>query len=218
MAGALEWSARTELSLQFLAAATRRKKSRTGQRVRASWSGSNLASLNHTKPRQYRPTMAKPGTRLDVSQQSAVCRRLLLLLLTGLLLCLLRFLSFLSHLTLRNPKVGSMQVDLDMHHCKIHHNWKIDTARFEQGKRRSCRRVLCARANLSLTMHRRSTCTGLSPRARRSVLAATGGSVSRSSANHARSPRALGRRSVRPRPGKSGRCSLGSTCWCRCRA
>jgi hypothetical protein len=30
-----------------------------------------------------------------------------------------------------------MQVDLDMHEFKVHHNFKIDTARFEQGKRRS---------------------------------------------------------------------------------
>jgi hypothetical protein len=37
-----------------------------------------------------------------------------LLLLAGLLLCLLRFLSFLSHVTLRYPS-GSMQVEIDMH-------------------------------------------------------------------------------------------------------
>ena len=40
-----------------------------------------------------------------------------LLLLAGLLLCLLRFLSFLSHLPLRYPS-GSMQVDIDMHEMK----------------------------------------------------------------------------------------------------
>ena len=33
------------------------------------------------------------------------------------------------------PEVGSMQVDLDLHKYKVHHNRKIDTARFKQGKR-----------------------------------------------------------------------------------
>jgi hypothetical protein len=60
------------------------------------------ALLSHIKPRQYRPTMAKPGTRLDVSPQGSALR--LLLLLAGLLLCLLRFLGFLGHLTLHDPK------------------------------------------------------------------------------------------------------------------
>ena len=40
-----------------------------------------------------------------------------LLLLAGLLLCLLRFLSFLSHVALRFP-LGSMQVDIDVHRMK----------------------------------------------------------------------------------------------------
>ena len=66
-------------------------------------------------------------------------RRLLLFLLAGLLLCLLRF---LSHVTLHGPKVGSMQVDLDMQKYRIHHNSKIDIARFEEGKRRSHRSAL----------------------------------------------------------------------------
>jgi hypothetical protein len=72
--------------------------------------------------------------------KGTVCRRkLLLFLLAGLLLCLLRF---LSHVALRNPKVGSMQVDLDMHKYRVHHICKIDTARFEEGKRRSHRSAL----------------------------------------------------------------------------
>jgi len=45
------------------------RKVRTGQRICASWSGLDLASLNHIKPRQYGLAMAKPRTRLDVSQQ-----------------------------------------------------------------------------------------------------------------------------------------------------
>ncbi len=72
--------------------------------------------------------------------KGTVCRRrLLLFLLAGLLLCLLRF---LSHVALRDPKVGSMQVDLDMHKYRVHHNCKIDTARFEEGKRPSHSRNL----------------------------------------------------------------------------
>ena len=74
--------------------------------------------------------------------RGTVCRRSLLLLLTCLLLCLLRLLSFLSHVALHDPKVGSMQVDLDMHKYRVHHNCKIDTARFEEGKRRSHRGAL----------------------------------------------------------------------------
>jgi hypothetical protein len=95
-----------------------------------------------TEPKQAAAisTRDRPRTRLDVSQQRYLCRRrLLLFLLAGFLLCLLRF---LSHVALRYPKVGSMQVDLDMHKYKVHHNCKIDTSRFEEGKRRSHRSVL----------------------------------------------------------------------------
>ena len=49
------------------------RKSRTGQRICASWSGLNLASLNHIKPRHYRLMMVKPLTRFDVSQQRYLC-------------------------------------------------------------------------------------------------------------------------------------------------
>jgi len=49
------------------------RKSRTGQRICASWSGLNLASLNHIKPRHYRLAMVKPLTRFDVSQQRYSC-------------------------------------------------------------------------------------------------------------------------------------------------
>jgi aminotransferase class I and II len=41
-----------------------------------------------------------------------------------------------------SSQVDSMQVDLDMHKYRVHHNSKIDTARFEEGKRRSDRSVL----------------------------------------------------------------------------
>jgi hypothetical protein len=98
-----------------------------------------LALLNHSKPRQYRLAIGR-ARALMCLRKDAVCRRkLLLFLLAGLLLCLLRF---LSHVALRNPKVGSMQVDLDMHECRVHHNCKIDTSRFEEGKRRSHRSAL----------------------------------------------------------------------------
>jgi hypothetical protein len=61
--------------------------------------------------------------------KGTVCRRrLLLFLLAGLLLCLLRF---LSHVALHESQVDSMQVDLDVHKYSVHHNYKIDTARFE---------------------------------------------------------------------------------------
>jgi hypothetical protein len=53
--------------------------------------------------------MAEPRTRLDVSQQGSR-RRDLLLLLAGFLLCF-RFLRFLGHVALRDPTIGSMQVE-----------------------------------------------------------------------------------------------------------
>jgi hypothetical protein len=111
------------------------QKSRTDQHIFASWSGLDLVSLNHIKPRQYQLTIGRARALMCLSKDT-VCRRRLLLFLAGLL-CLLRLLRFLGHVALRYPKVGSMQVDLDMHKYRVHHNCKIDTLRFEQGKRRS---------------------------------------------------------------------------------
>ena len=74
-----------------------------------------------------------------LSKDTVCRRRLLLLFLAGLLLCLLRF---LSHVALRYPKVGSMQVDFDVHVYRVHHNFKIDTSCFEEGKRYSRRSAL----------------------------------------------------------------------------
>jgi hypothetical protein len=44
-------------------------KSRTAQRIYESWSGLHFASLNHIKRGNVSLAMAKPRTRLDVSQQ-----------------------------------------------------------------------------------------------------------------------------------------------------
>jgi hypothetical protein len=52
------------------------------------------------------------------------------------------FFAFLAMLPSAIPKVGSMQVDLDMHKYRVHHNCKIDTACFEEGKQRSHRSAL----------------------------------------------------------------------------
>jgi hypothetical protein len=72
--------------------------------------------------------------------KGTVCRlKLLLFLLAGLLLCLLRF---LGHVAPPRSKLGSMQVDLDMHKHRVHHNYKIDTACFKEGKRRPHRSAL----------------------------------------------------------------------------
>jgi hypothetical protein len=49
------------------------------------------------------------------------------------------FFAFLAMLLSVVPEVGSMQVEIDMHRLRIHHNCKIDTARFEEGKRPSRR-------------------------------------------------------------------------------
>ena len=50
------------------------------------------------------------------------------------------FFAFLAMLPSVIPKVGLMQVISTCMHFKIHHNCKIDTERFEQGKRTSRRR------------------------------------------------------------------------------
>jgi hypothetical protein len=45
------------------------------------------------------------------------------------------FFAFLAMLPSVVPKVGSMQVDIDMHSFRLHHDCKIDTASFKEGKR-----------------------------------------------------------------------------------
>jgi hypothetical protein len=37
------------------------------------------------------------------------------------------------------PKVGQCKSTIDMHRFRLHHNFKIDTLCFEEGKRRSHR-------------------------------------------------------------------------------
>ena len=64
----------------------------------------------------------------------------LLLFLLGCFLCFLRLLCFLGHIILRDPQSWINAGHLDMHAFKIHHNCKIDTERFEEGKRPSRRR------------------------------------------------------------------------------
>jgi hypothetical protein len=62
----------------------------------------------------------------------------LLLFLLGCLFRLLRFLRFLGHVALRGPqKFTQCKSTIDVHASRIHHNCKIDTARFENGKRAS---------------------------------------------------------------------------------
>ena len=73
------------------------------------------------------------------------------------------FFAFLAMLPSMIPKVGSMQVDLDMHEHRVHHNCKNETARFEEGKRWSraiarCgweRRVGKPQRRLTFSKHRR---------------------------------------------------------------
>ena len=80
-----------------------------------------------TEPHQAAAISAR-DVRAHARALMCLSKRLLLFLLAGLFLCLLRFLSFLSHVALHEPKVDSMQVDLDTHGYKVHHDRKIDTA------------------------------------------------------------------------------------------
>ncbi len=45
------------------------------------------------------------------------------------------FFAFLAMFPSVVPRVGSMQVNIDVHASRVHHNCKIDTSRFEEGKR-----------------------------------------------------------------------------------
>ena len=58
------------------------------------------------------------------------------------------FFAFLAMLPSVVPKVYSCRSTIDLHTFRIHHNCKIDTARFEKGKRRSHRRDLRAKMKL----------------------------------------------------------------------
>ena len=61
----------------------------------------------------------------------------LLLFLLGLR-CLLCFLRFLGHVALRDPQSWlNAKSTIDVHRFRLHHNFKIDTACFEEGKRPS---------------------------------------------------------------------------------
>ena len=64
----------------------------------------------------------------------------LLLFLLDCFLCFLRLLRFLGHVALHDPQSWTNANHLDMHALKIHHNCKIDTERFKEGKRPSRRR------------------------------------------------------------------------------
>ena len=50
------------------------------------------------------------------------------------------FFAFFAMLPSVIPKVGLMQVDIDMHRYRVHHICKNNTSSFEEGKRRSRRR------------------------------------------------------------------------------
>jgi hypothetical protein len=100
---------------------------------------------------------ACPGAKgRNGPQTLSGCRQVfaerLFLFLLGCLLCLLSLLRFLGHVALRGPqKLTQCKSTIDVHASRIHHNCKIDTARFENGKRpeRSPRVMLTNRALLA---------------------------------------------------------------------
>jgi hypothetical protein len=116
-------------------------KSRTAQHTCASWSGLDLASLNHIKPRQHRLPMARPCTRLNVSQEVLGDDYFFFFLLV-VFFAFFAFFAFLATLPSAIPRLVQCKSTLDVHKYRVHHNCKIDTARFEEGKRRSHRCVL----------------------------------------------------------------------------
>jgi hypothetical protein len=99
--------------------------------------------------------MEKPCTRLDVSQKVLrVDDGYFFFFLPVVFFAFFAFFAFLATLPSTIPRLIQCKSILGMHRYRVHHNCKIDTARFEEGKRRSHRRV-------SLTIRRRDTWTRL---------------------------------------------------------
>jgi hypothetical protein len=80
--------------------------------------------------------MAKPRTHLDVSQQR-YCVSAKAYFFFFLAVFFFAFFAFLAMVPSVFPKLSSMQVEHRRAGDSVHHNRKIDTACFEQGKRRS---------------------------------------------------------------------------------
>src|SRR5271157_4063444 len=111
-------------------------KSRTGQHTCESWSGLHFASLNQIKSRQFLPRDGKSRTRLDVFQQR-YCVSAKAYFFFFLAVFFFAFFAFLAMVSSVVPKLSRMQVERRPADDSVHHNRRIDTACFEQGKRRS---------------------------------------------------------------------------------
>ena len=87
--------------------------------------------------------MAKPRTRLDVSQKVLrVGDRYFFFFLPVVFFAFFAFFAFLATLPSAIPRLVQCKSTLDVHKYRVHHNCKIDTARFEEGKRPLHRRDL----------------------------------------------------------------------------
>ena len=94
--------------------------------------------------------MAKPRTRLDVSQKVLrVGDGYFFFFLPVVFFAFFAFFAFLATLPSAIPRLIQCKSTLDVHKYRVHHNCKIDTARFEEGKRRSHRRVAGERTSLT---------------------------------------------------------------------
>jgi hypothetical protein len=103
-----------------------------------------LASLNHIKPRQHRLANGKTATRLDVSQKVLrVGDGYFFFFLPVVFFAFFAFFAFLATLPSAIPRLVQCKSALDVHKYRVHHNCKIDTARFEEGKR--LKSVACCR-------------------------------------------------------------------------
>jgi hypothetical protein len=85
--------------------------------------------------------MAKPGTRLDVSQKVLGDGYFFFFLLV-VFFAFFAFFAFLAMLPSAIPRLIQCKSPLDVHRYSVHHNCKIDTARFEEGKRWQNHRAL----------------------------------------------------------------------------
>jgi hypothetical protein len=102
--------------------------------------------------------MAKPCTCLDVSQKVLGDDYFFFFLLV-VFFAFFAFFAFLATLPSAIPRLVQCKSTIDVHRYRVHHNCKIDTARFEEGKWRSLRRAL--QVSEPLTIRRRDTWTRL---------------------------------------------------------
>jgi hypothetical protein len=115
------------------------EKAGPGQRTRAFWSGLKAGVIEAYQAAAI-PICASQSRARDLIYSREKCLGDYFFFFLPAFFAFFAFFAFLAMLP-SSPKVGSMQVEHRRAHDSVHHNRKIDTACFEQGKRRAPLRV-----------------------------------------------------------------------------